>query len=62
MGEKQWKIIKPSTKTVAVVTYKRWPFTRSYNNSALTRKILVPLKDGCIREVVANERWLHMEA
>ena len=49
VGEKQWKIIKPSTKTVAVVTYKRWPFIRSYNNRALTRKILVLWTDGCLR-------------
>ena len=37
-------------------------FTRGYNNRALTGKILVVWIDGCLREVVANARWSHMEA
>lgn len=36
-------------------------FTKGYNKRALTGKILVFWTDGRLLEVVANERWSHME-
>ena len=36
-------------------------FTRGSNCKALTGKILVFWMGGRLREVVASERWLHME-
>ena len=36
-------------------------FTRGSNCKALTGKILVFWMGGRLREVVAYERWLHME-
>ena len=36
-------------------------FTRGSNCKALTGKILVFWMGGHLREVVAYERWLHME-
>ena len=52
----------PAQKVVAVV-YKRWSFTRGSNCKALTGKVLVHefWIGGLLREVVAYERWSHVE-
>ena len=39
----------------------RWSFTRGSNCKALTGKILESWLDSHLWEVVAYERWLHME-
>ena len=43
------------------VAYRRWSFTRGSNYKALTGKILVVWIGGRLWEVVAYERWSHME-
>ena len=52
----------PAQKVVALV-YKRWSFTRGSNCKALTGKVLVHefWIGGLLWEVVAYERWSHME-
>ena len=46
---------------VVAVAYGRWSFTRGSNCKALTGKILVLWIGGRLGEVVAYERWSHME-
>ena len=47
---------------MVAVVYKRWLNTRSSNYKALTKKILCfAWISGCLWEVVAYQRWLHME-
>ena len=46
---------------MVAVAYRRWLFTRSSNCKAFTRKVLVFWIGGSLREVVAYERWSHME-
>ena len=46
---------------VVAVAYRRWLFTRSSTCKAFTRKVLVFWIGGRLREVVAYERWSHME-
>ena len=43
------------------VAYRRWAFTISSNFKALTGKILVFWIAGRLWEVVAYEKWSHME-
>ena len=38
-----------------------WSLMRASNCNRLTRKILVLLIDGCLREVAAYKRWSHVE-
>ena len=45
---------------MVAVAYRRWPFTRGYCK-ALTGKILVLWIGSRLWEVVAYERWSHME-
>ena len=56
----QWKIIKPSPQKVVAIAFERWSFTRVSSNMAFTGKILLFWIYG-LGEVIANERWLHME-
>ena len=58
---KQWKIINRQTQKVVAVAYRRWSFTRGSNCKALTGKVLVFWIGGHLWEVVAYERWSHME-
>ena len=51
----------PPPQKVVVVAYKRWLFTRGSNYSALTGKNVVFQIGGRLWEVVAYERWSHME-
>ena len=46
---------------MVAVAYGRWSFTRGPNREALTRKNLVFWIGGRLYEVVAYERWPHME-
>ena len=46
---------------MVAVAYGRWSFTRGSNCEALTRKNLVFWIGGRLLEVVAYERWPHME-
>ena len=46
---------------MVAVAYRRWLFTRSSNCKAFTGKVLVLWIGGSLREVVAYERWSHME-
>ena len=46
---------------MVAVAYRRWLFTRSSNCKASTGKVLVFWIGGRLREVVAYERWSHME-
>ena len=46
---------------MVAVAYGRWSFTRGSNCEALTRKNLVFWIGGRLLEVIAYERWLHME-
>ena len=57
---KRLKTIEKSL-TVVPVAYRRWPFTTRSNCTALTRKILVFWIGGRLWELVAYERWSHME-
>ena len=54
--EKQWKTTKLSSKKVVAVAYD------SFYYKALTGKILVFWIGRRLREVVAYERWSHMES
>ena len=47
-------------KVVAVI-YRWWSFTRDSNCKSLTGKVLVFWIGRCSWEVVAYERWPHME-
>ena len=47
---------------MVAVAYRRLSFTRGSNYKALTRKMLGFWVGGRLLEVVAYERWLHMEA
>ena len=58
---KQWKIINRQAQKVVAVAYRRWSFTRGSNCKALTGKVLVFWIGGRLWEVVAYERWSHME-
>ena len=58
---KQWKIINRQAQKVVVVAYRRWSFARGSNCKALTGKFLVFWIGGHLWEVVAYERWSHME-
>ena len=46
---------------MAVVAYERWSFTRGSKYRALTGKNLVFWIGGRLWEMVAYERWSHME-
>ena len=46
---------------MVAVAYGRWSFTRGSNCEVLTRKNLVFWIGGRLLEVVAYERWPHME-
>ena len=46
---------------MVAVASRRWLFTRSSNCKAFTGKVLVFWIGGSLREVVAYERWSHME-
>ena len=46
---------------MVAVAYRRWSFTGGSNCDALTGKILVFWIGGRLWEVVADERWSHME-
>ena len=46
---------------MVAVAYRRCLFTRSSNCKAFTGKVLVFWIGGSLREVVAYERWSHME-
>ena len=46
---------------MVVVAYRRWSFTRGSNCKALTEKVLVFWISGRLWQVVAYERWSHME-
>ena len=46
---------------MVAVAYRRWSFTRSSNCMSLTGKVLVFWIGGRLWEVVAYERWSHME-
>ena len=60
-GLKHWKIINRQAQKVVAVAYRRWSFTRGFNCKALTGKILAFWIGGRLWEVVAYERWSHME-
>ena len=46
---------------MVAVAYRRWSFTIGSNCKALTGKILVFRIGGRLWEVVAYEKWSHME-
>ena len=46
---------------MVAVAYRRWSFTKGSNCKALTGRILVFRIGGRLWEVVAYERWSHME-
>ena len=46
---------------MVAVAYRRWSFIRGSNCEALTGKIAVYWFGGDLWEVVAYERWSHME-
>ena len=46
---------------MAMVTYRRWSFTRGSNCKALMGKVLVFWIGGRVWDLVAYERWLKME-
>ena len=50
-----------SAQKVVAVAYRRWSFIRGSNCEALTGKIAVYWFGGDLWEVVAYERWSHME-
>ena len=55
------KSLNFQAQKVVAVAYRRWSFTRGSNCKVLTGKVLVFWIGGRLWEVVANERWLHME-
>ena len=46
---------------MVAVAYRRWSFARGSNFKALTGKVLVFWIGGRLWEVVAYERWSHMD-
>ena len=58
---KTMEIINRQAQKVVTVAYRRCSFTRGSNCEVLTGKILVFWIGGCLWEVVAYERWSHME-
>ena len=48
-------------KKVVAAAYGRWSFTRGSSCKALTEEVLVFWIGGRLCEVVADERWSHME-
>ena len=46
---------------MVAVAYRRWSFTKGSNCKALTGEVLVFWISGRLWEVVAYERWSHME-
>ena len=58
---KQWKIIDRLALKVVAVAFRRWSFIRGSNCKALTGKVLVFWIGGRLWEVIAYERWSHME-
>ena len=46
---------------MVTVAYRRWSFTRVSNCEALTGPVLVFRMGGRLCEVVAYEKWSHME-
>ena len=60
-GKKQSKIITRQAQKVVAVACRRWSFTRGSNRKALTGKILAFWIGGRLWEVVAYERWSHVE-
>ena len=52
---------KFQAKKVVTVAYRRWSFTRVSNCEALTGPVLVFRMGGRLCEVVAYEKWSHME-
>ena len=46
---------------MVTVAYGRWSFTRVSNCEALTGTVLVFRMGGRLCEVVAYEKWSHME-
>ena len=46
---------------VVAVAYRRWPFTRGSNREVLTRKVLKFWIGGSLWEMVAYERWSHIQ-
>ena len=61
IGKKQSKIITRQAQKVVAVACRRWSFTRGSNRKALTGKILAFWIGGRLWEVVAYERWSHVE-
>ena len=55
------KSLNFQAQKVVAVAYRRWSFTRGSNCKALTGKIAVFRIGGRLWEVVAYEKWLHME-
>ena len=53
--------VPPPPRGGVAVAYRRWAFTISSNFKALTGKILVFWIAGRLWEVVAYEKWSHME-
>ena len=54
-------IVERQAKKEVAVAYRRWSFTRGSKCNALTQKTLVFWIGGRLWEVVAYERWSHME-
>ena len=54
-GQTQRKILKPSSKKVIALAYKRWGFMRASHPNELTEKFLA------FWEMVASKSWLHMK-
>ena len=55
------KSLNFQAQKVVAVAYMRWSFTRGSNCKALTGKIAVFRIGGRLWEVVAYEKWSHME-
>ena len=55
------EIINRQAQKVDADAYMRWSFTRGSNCKPLTGKILVFWIGGRLWEMVANQRWSHME-
>ena len=59
--KKNGKSLNFQAQKVVAVAYKRWSFTRGSNCKALTGNVFVFWIGGLLWEVVAYERWSHME-
>ena len=55
------KSLNFQAQKVVGVAYRRWSFTRGSNCKALTEKVLVFWISGRLQQMVAYERWSHIE-